>query len=58
MEPNEIYLSDGAYAEFTGYSVILYTSDGRQRQNEVHLEPIAFKKLIAFLERKLSQCND
>lgn len=49
---NVIYLGDGAYAEFTGYSIIVYTSNGISRQNEVHLERIELEALVEFAKQK------
>lgn len=49
---NTTYLGDGAYAEFTGYSIIVYTSNGITRENEVHLERREMETLIAFARQK------
>lgn len=49
IEPHEgTYLGDGAYVEYTGYSLVVYTSNGISRTNEVHLEAPALKILIEF----------
>jgi hypothetical protein len=39
MPERKVYLGDGAYAEFDGYSIRLYTSDGINETNNVILEP-------------------
>lgn len=36
-EPTE-YLGDGAYVRFTGYSFILFTTNGITESNHIHLE--------------------
>lgn len=43
----KIYLGDGAYAEFTGFSVVLSAPRGTG-QDEVHLEPQMLLQLIDF----------
>ena len=51
-EENSIYLGDGAYATFiTGYSIIIYTSDGIEEKNHIHLEKTELRKLNEFAER-------
>lgn len=38
--PNEtVYLGDGLYAEFDGWQIELYASDGIHKTNQVYLEP-------------------
>lgn len=49
-EPTE-YLGDGAYVRFTGYSFILFTSDGITEMNHVHLEKNELDALDRFRER-------
>lgn len=48
MPDNKTYLGDGAYAQFTGYSMIVYTDNGIHRENEVSLEPSALVALNEF----------
>jgi hypothetical protein len=44
------YLGDGAYIEFNGYGVILYTTyGGNEHTNEVFLEPAALREMYTFL---------
>ena len=45
------YLGDGAYARFTGYSFILFTTDGLTEQNHVHLEKLELEALDRFRVR-------
>ena len=49
-EPAE-YLGDGAYVRFTGYSFVLYTTDGISIGNEVHLEKHELEVLDRFVKR-------
>jgi hypothetical protein len=48
---NTEYLGDGAYVGFTGYSYILFTTNGITVQNEVHLEGNEIKVLNRFIEK-------
>lgn len=49
IEPYEAtYLGDGAYAEYTGFSIVVFTTNGITRTNEVHLEAPHLKNLIEF----------
>lgn len=52
------YLGDGAYVEFDGLSVVLYTSDGMRKTNEVVLEPevlATFESYLARLKKELGK---
>lgn len=51
MKNSTIYLGDGAYVEFTGYSFRLYT-EGDFGVHEAHLEPEGLLKLIEFAKEK------
>lgn len=53
IDPNfpKEYLGDGAYVAFSGYSFIIYTSDGYRIQNEVHLEAHELCALNLFVKR-------
>jgi len=53
MNDDKIYLSDGAYVEFTGYDFVLTTSDGLSDTNRIHLDGIALKRLIEFYKHKV-----
>lgn len=50
-EDNKIYVGDGVYAEWTGYSLILTTSNGLQDTDTIHLEPWMLKVLKALVDR-------
>ncbi len=45
------YLGDGAYVRFTGYSFVVYTTDGISLHNEIELEVSALKVLDRFVAR-------
>jgi hypothetical protein len=51
----EEYLGDGAYVRFTGYSFIIYTSDGISETNRVHLEKNELDALDRFRKRMAEQ---
>lgn len=53
-ETKSTYLGDGAYVEWTGYSFVVYTSNGIERTNEVYLEADAIAKLIEFAQSVVS----
>ena len=55
-EPTE-YLGDGAYDRFTGYSFILFTSDGVTEQNHVCLERNELQALDRFRKRMEEEYN-
>ena len=48
---DKIYLGDGVYGVYTGYSFILTTEDGVSIQNTIHLEPDVPAKLIEIMEK-------
>jgi hypothetical protein len=43
-----VYLGDGAYAAFDGYSLWVTTSDGLRDTNRICLEPAVFEALLRF----------
>lgn len=45
----KIYLGDGAYAEFDGFSVHLTTENGITTQNRVVLEPQCLEAFLRWL---------
>lgn len=47
----QMYLGDGAYAEWNGSELILYTTDGIQRTNEVVLGECEISVLKLFLHK-------
>ena len=46
---NVEYIGDGAYVGFTGYSFVLFTTNGISICNEVHIEFIALDILDRFI---------
>lgn len=50
-EQQAVYLGDGAYAEWNGWSFVVYTSNGIERTNEVYLEPSHMRELIRFTRK-------
>lgn len=48
IEKQEYYLGDGAYAEWIGYTFVVYTSNGVERTNEIYLEIDHMQALIDF----------
>lgn len=48
----KIYLSDGAYAEFTGWSIVVTAENGIEATDAVTLDGPAIAKLIAFAKSK------
>jgi hypothetical protein len=45
------YLGDGVYADFDGYAVRLYTSDGIEKTNTIYLEPEVYLAFVKFIKR-------
>lgn len=45
------YIGDGVYAEYDGWHVSVYTSDGIIESPRVHLDPNVLDALIRFRER-------
>lgn len=50
MNP-KVYLGDGAYAEFDGFSFILTAENGYEVTNTVALEPSVLKAFEQFIEK-------
>lgn len=49
MSAPKVYLGDGAFAAFDGFSIILTTSDGLEDTNTIYLEPNAWATLEEFV---------
>jgi len=45
------YLGDGAYVEYDGFQVRLYTSNGIEVTNEVYLEPAVLSHFLAWIAK-------
>jgi hypothetical protein len=54
----ETYLGDGAYAEFNGYNITIYTSDGISRTNTVHFEPEVTEAFERFVSQVRAYCEE
>jgi hypothetical protein len=48
---NSTYLGDGAYIGYTGFSFIIFTTNGTDIQNQVHLEDNELNSLNHFVEK-------
>jgi hypothetical protein len=44
----KMYLGDGAYAEFDGYTLIVTTENGIRTTNSIALEPDVWNELVEF----------
>lgn len=55
LEP--VYLGDGLYAQYDGYQIELYASDGIRKTNQVYLEPGVLSKFFDYVSelKKLSK---
>lgn len=47
---DKVYLGDGLFAEFDGYQIELYASNGREKTNSVYLEPAVLCSFLAYVE--------
>lgn len=45
------YLGDSVYAEFTGYDIVLTTSNGEETTNKIVMEPEVLTALFDFVQR-------
>lgn len=54
MDENEVYLGDGVYAEFDGFSVVLDLR-GQDSTTSIALEESVFDALVAFGNRKFEK---
>jgi hypothetical protein len=46
----KVYLGDGVYVEFDGFSLVLTTEDGINTTNSIVIEPHVFANLIAYID--------
>lgn len=49
MSERPVYLGDAVYAEYDGYHVRLFTSDGQQELNVIFIEYSVWRNLEAFV---------
>jgi len=46
---NKMYIGDGVYVEYTGYSIILTAENGREATDTIHLEEWMLKAISNFV---------
>jgi hypothetical protein len=51
MDEREVYLGDGAYAEFDGYAIVVTARNGVETTDTITLEPEVFAALLRFAKR-------
>jgi hypothetical protein len=49
--PPKMYLGDGVYVEFDGYSLVLTTENGIETTNRIVLEPEVYSNLVEYVDR-------
>lgn len=47
----QTYIGDGVFCRFSGYDFVLYTSNGIEESNHIHLEPEHIYALMMFKNR-------
>lgn len=52
------YLGDGLFAEYNGYQIELYASDGETKTNTVYLEPHVLINFLAYVKRIKGEGNE
>lgn len=52
---NQEYLGDGVYAEWDGYGVWIYTSNGIENSDRIYIEQETLQSLNAFFDNKLDE---
>jgi hypothetical protein len=48
---NKIYLGDGLYADYDGYQIEIYASNGIHKTNSVFLDSLVLDKFLKFVEK-------
>lgn len=48
--PEPVYLGDGLYADFDGYQIELYASNGMRKTNQIYLEPRVLEAFYRYAE--------
>lgn len=48
---DKVYLGDGCYAQYDGWMIRVFASNGMEDTNEVFLEPEVAKNLIQFVKK-------
>lgn len=49
--PKAQYLGDGLYADYDGYQIRLYASNGIETSNQVFLEPNVVDAFLSYIAR-------
>ena len=49
-QPEPVYLGDGLYAQFDGFQIELYASNGVMKTNKVYLEPSVLNAFLRYVE--------
>lgn len=57
MDRDKAYLGDGLYAEYDGWQIKLYASNGVEATNTVYLEPQALRAFEAYVARLKASAN-
>lgn len=47
---NKVYLGDGVYIMYDGFSLILTTEDGIRTTNRIFMEPEVYQALLNYVE--------
>ena len=50
-QPEPVYLGDGLYADFDGFQIELYASNGMYKTNQVYLEPSVLTAFLNYVKR-------
>ena len=50
-QPEPVYLGDGLYADFDGFQIELYSSNGMMKTNQVYLEPSVLTAFLNYVKR-------
>lgn len=58
MNPNQTYLGDGVYAEFDGYQIWVWTSNGIEASPRIALEPAVIERLNEFFAERTRPVED
>jgi hypothetical protein len=45
-----VYLGDGLYAEYDGWQIRIYASNGVRVTNEVYLEPSVLQSFLSYIK--------
>ena len=50
MNKEPVYLGDGLYADFDGYQIELYASNGIEKTDRVFLEPAVLRAFFEYVK--------